>query len=165
MAHHGAWTSTSSTADGPPRPDPAADAPPHRVPEPGPAFGAKQDGTCYSITALDSRTRFPVPPERFYAAGEERAELDLPPGYGYPVRAADRWTMTWMLMNHRARTDRRFIRYRSPDDAPGLTAGRAVLARRAQLPADPVYDVPGGGAAGRRTDVQRPMASPGAGAR
>src|SRR4051812_3321476 len=68
----------------------------------GPAFGAKRDGTCSSITALDSRTRLPGVAERFYAAGEERMEMALPAGYGYRSEAADQWLMTYMLMNHRA---------------------------------------------------------------
>ena len=28
--------------------------------------------------------------ERFYAAGEERAKMSLPPGHGYPVAKDDR---------------------------------------------------------------------------
>ena len=37
----------------------------------------------------------------FYGDGEERATMDLPPGYGYPIRSDDRWAWVWMLMNHR----------------------------------------------------------------
>ena len=38
--------------------------------------------------------------ERFYAEGEERHELSLPRGYGYPNLATDRWGLLYMLMNH-----------------------------------------------------------------
>ena len=121
----------------------------------GPVFGAKQDATCDSILDLDSVTRIPGRLERFYAAGEERATLDLPPGYGYPVRGDDRWTLTWMVMNHRARTDRAFIRYRLTYDtnAAALTPVKPVWLDVRNCRADPVYDVPGGGRPGS-TDVQ-----------
>src|SRR4051794_14819297 len=33
--------------------------------------------------------------DAFYGDGEERARLDLPEGYGYPVGANDRWVMVW----------------------------------------------------------------------
>src|SRR5437764_2131115 len=48
--------------------------------------------------------------DAFYGDGEERAKMDLPAGYGYPVAAGDRWGMVWMLMNHRQRTDSVLIR-------------------------------------------------------
>ena len=38
-----------------------------------------RDATCGGLT------------ERFYAEGEERTQMRLPPGYGYPNRATDRW--------------------------------------------------------------------------
>jgi hypothetical protein len=45
----------------------------------------------------------PEAPRRqaFYGDGEERAKMDLPPGYGYPIAKAERWGFVWMLMNHR----------------------------------------------------------------
>ena len=78
--------------------------------------------------------RCPASAERFYAAGEERAKLRLPQGYGYPIKADDRWGMTWMLMNHRNRADTRLhpvqgdLRHRAAD------AGHALLAGRQELP-------------------------------
>ena len=56
----------------------------------------------------------PEAPRRqaFYGDGEERAKMDLPPGYGYPIAKAERWGFVWMLMNHRNRADRVYIRYR-----------------------------------------------------
>jgi hypothetical protein len=38
-------------------------------------------------------------PERFFAAGNERAPFVLPRGYGYPVAAGDNWTLIADLMN------------------------------------------------------------------
>ncbi len=54
----------------------------------GPAFGSKRDGTCGSFTLLNSRSTVPGMAERFYAAGEERAKMRLPEGYGYKINAA-----------------------------------------------------------------------------
>jgi hypothetical protein len=38
--------------------------------------------------------------ERFFAAGNERTAISLPPGYGYRVRWYDSWNMLVDLMNH-----------------------------------------------------------------
>ena len=61
-----------------------------------------------------------------------------PRGYGYPSRRAqDQWAMTWMMMNHRNKTDTRLhpvhghLRHRAPE------AGHALLARRQELPVRP----------------------------
>jgi len=122
----------------------------------GPTFGSKQDATCDSILSLDSTTMVPARAERFYAAGEERARLELPPGYGYPIAGADRWGLTWMVMNHRATTDRAFIRYRvtyaTGADA-AVTPVKPVWMDAANCRVDPIYDVPGGGRPGS-TDVR-----------
>lgn len=110
----------------------------------GPEFGDKRDGTCNTFTALDSRTELPGIAERFYAAGEERAKLRLPQGYGYPIKADDRWGMTWMLMNHRNRSDRAYIQYKvTTDTAPKTPVTPYWLDVRNCL-TDPVFDVPGG---------------------
>ena len=45
----------------------------------------KRDRTCDTFTGLDSRTQLPAAAERFYAAGEERLEMELPDGYGYKL--------------------------------------------------------------------------------
>jgi hypothetical protein len=94
----------------------------------GATIGSKHDASCNEFTALDSTTTIPALAERFYAAGEERAELSLPEGYGYPVGGEDRWGLTWMVMNHRARTDRAYIRYRITydTDAAALTPVKPV---------------------------------------
>jgi hypothetical protein len=120
----------------------------------GASFGAKHDATCDSITGLDSVSKLPGLAERFYAAGEERAQLALPPGYGYHVGGDDTWVLTWMLMNHRNRTDRAYIQYTiSYDTDPALTPVKPVWMDVRNCRADPVYDVPGGGAPGS-TDRQ-----------
>ena len=49
--------------------------------------------------------------EAFYGTGEEDQRLRLPPGYGYRVRATDRWRMGAMLMSHTARSKRVFLEY------------------------------------------------------
>jgi hypothetical protein len=48
------------------------------------------DWTCSIFTGIDGRTKLPALADRFYAAGEERNVLDLPAGYGYPVKGKDR---------------------------------------------------------------------------
>ena len=110
----------------------------------GEKLGEKRDGTCRSFTGLDSRTALPGLAERFYAAGEERARLRLPPGYGYQIKNKDRWGMTWMLMNHRNRTDEAYIQYRvTYDTAPKQPAKPYWLDVKNCL-SDPVFDIPGG---------------------
>src|SRR4051794_27990459 len=85
----------------------------------------------------------------FYGDGEERAKLDLPPGYGYPVGANDRWAMVWMLMNHRLHADKVLIRYRiSWDTDPSLKPVVPVGFDASHLRQGLVYDVPGGGRPG-----------------
>jgi plastocyanin len=120
----------------------------------GRAFGEKKDGTCDTFLGLDSKTEFPAIAERFYAAGEERAELDLPPGYGYRINAGDRWLMTWMLMNHRKQTDRAFIQYKvTYDTSPDLQPVTPYWLDVRNCRSDPVFDAPGGGRAGSRYET------------
>ncbi len=121
----------------------------------GATLGDKQDASCNEFTMLDSKTTVPAFAERFYAAGEERATLSLPKGYGYPVGGDDRWGVTWMVMNHRAKADRAYIRYRIryDTDAPALTPVKPVWLDVANCRLDPIYDVPGGRPKGS-TDVR-----------
>jgi plastocyanin len=115
----------------------------------GSTFGEKKDATCDTFTALDSVTKIPAIAERFYAAGEERAVMDLPAGHGYKVGKADNWAMIWMLMNHRAKTDTAYIQYKvTVDDDPSLTPVKPVWMDVRDCKSDPVYDVPGGGKPG-----------------
>ncbi len=64
--------------------------------------GDRRDGTCPG-----------VPRQRFYGRGEDDRALSLPAGYGYPLRADDRWRMNGMLMNHRAAPQTVYIEYRA----------------------------------------------------
>jgi hypothetical protein len=131
----------------------------------GTQVGEKQDPTCSRITALDSRTQIPALAERFYAAGEERAELELPPGYGYRSKGADKWLMSYMLMNHRAEADSAYIQYTvTTDDDPGLTPADPYWLDVKNCWSDPVYDVPGGGKPGS-TDVKTMTWTPPTGGR
>jgi plastocyanin len=115
----------------------------------GERFGDKQDATCDRITMFDARTTLPARMERFYAAGEERATLDLPPGYGYPIKPGETWGIVWMFMNHRAASDRAFIRYHvTVDTAPDLVRTTPYWLDAANCNADPVWSVAGGGAPG-----------------
>jgi plastocyanin len=122
----------------------------------GTSFGQKRDQTCgNSFTGWDSRSLLPNAAERFYAAGEERAKMSLPPGHGYPVAKGDSWLMTYMLMNHRAKVDRAHIQYEvTVDSAPGVTPVTPYWLDVENCLVDPVYDVPGGakrGATHRRS--------------
>lgn len=115
----------------------------------GSTLGAKRDATCGAFTNLDSVSQVPALAERFYAAGEERAVMALPAGYGYPLGKRDNWVLTWMLMNHRQRADTAWIQYRVvTDTAAGITPVTPYWLDVENCKADPVYDVPGGGAPG-----------------
>jgi plastocyanin len=122
----------------------------------GPTFGSRRDGTCGSFTLLNSRSTVPGIAERFYAAGEERAKMRLPAGYGYKINAADKWGMTWMLMNHRKVVDTAYIQYRVTYDTAPLTPVKPYWLDIENCKSDPVFDIPGGkkkGATTRRSSV------------
>ena len=104
---------------------------------------------------LNSRSTLPGLAERFYAAGEERAKLRLPDGYGYKINAADKWGMTWMLMNHR-KTDGHGLHPVPGDLRHGAQDTRhAVLAGHRELQGRPGVRHPG-----RQARRARPPATP-----
>jgi plastocyanin len=113
-------------------------------------LGQKHDGTCNAFTAFDSKTTIPALGERFYAAGEERAKMRLPEGYGYPLKADDKWAMTLMLMNHRSRTDTAFVQYKVTYDTEARTPVRPYWLDVRNCAVDPIYNIPGGGERGSR---------------
>jgi len=41
----------------------------------------------------------PELPERFFAVGEEKTNMKLPPGYGYAYKTSDHWLLNYMLHN------------------------------------------------------------------
>ncbi|ADB49542.1 cupredoxin domain-containing protein [Conexibacter woesei] len=111
----------------------------------GNAARPRRDKTCGTFTMWNSRDTLPALAERFYAAGEERAEMHLPPGYGYPVERDDTWLLTWMLMNHRQLPDEAYIQYE-------MTVATGVQLQEVtpywldvvNCMTDPIYNVPGG---------------------
>ena len=86
-------------------------------------------------------------PERFAGAGEERAKLALPPGYGYELNGAgpddDVWAMVYMLMNHRKQVDTAYVEYKLTVDTSGLDPVRPYWLDVENCSADPIYNVPG----------------------
>jgi hypothetical protein len=104
-----------------------------------------RDATCSRYQDYDGRWgSFAV--ERFYGAGEERATLDLPDGYGYPNRGSDHWGLVYMLMNHKPVTRTVYVqytvRYRTGE---ALTPVRPYWFDVRNCRADPIFDVPGTG--------------------
>jgi len=110
---------------------------------------AHHDETCNNYTAFDSRTQYSIAPERFYAAGEERAQMNLPAGYGYKVGQNDPWGMVYMLMNHGPTTDSAFIQYKvTIDTDPAITPVKPYWMDVENCQQDPIYNVPGVGKKG-----------------
>src|SRR5436305_3514276 len=107
----------------------------------------KPNPTCQSFVGFDSRPYpYQVPAEPFYGAGEERNQLVLPSGYGYPIGQKEYWAMVWMFMNHRGVTDHAFIRWTVTWQDPGanLTPVKPYWLDVRNCLADPIFSVPGG---------------------
>lgn len=106
------------------------------------------DSTCKDFLGFDSQSSgYGFAPQRFFAAGEERAKLAMPPGYGYPMAANAYWGMTYMVMNHRNATDNAVIQYKvtyETDPAgQGMEAVTPWWLDVKDCRADPIYNVPG----------------------
>lgn len=129
----------------------------------GAQIGQKHDGTCNTFTSFDSQNKIPALGERFYAAGEERAKLALPPGYGYPMKAADQWGMTLMLMNHRSKSDSAFIQYKVTYETEPQTPVTPYWLDVKNCLADPVYSVPGGAKPGSTSTRSKQWTVPASG--
>ena len=114
---------------------------------------SKGDKTCTGagFSSFDGYPLFgPYAPERFAGAGEERAKLSLPPGYGYELNGAGgdyhNWALVYMLMNHRKQTDTAYIQYKLTVDTSGtLQSARPYWLDVNNCKADPIYNVPGVG--------------------
>ena len=119
-----------------------------------------RDPSCNAITAFDEMTQLPPLAERFYGAGEERAVMQLPKGFGYQVGAEDTWGLTWMLMNHRNVADTAYIKYTVTYETEPVTPVHPVWLDVNNCKADPVYDVPGGGAPGSTHERTSDWTSP-----
>lgn len=105
-----------------------------------------RDSTCNTLLGFDDRPTG-LFGERFYAAGEERAKMALPPGYGYKLGSDDFWGMLYMFMNHRAVSDSAYIQYTyrvaTGEDAEGLKKVDPYWMDVENCRADPIYNVPG----------------------
>jgi hypothetical protein len=79
--------------------------------------------------------------ERFAASGEEKTILQMPPGYGYPVKGLDGWVLNYMLHNQTPVPENVWITY-DIDFVPA----RSTLATKLK-PARPIWmDVQNGSA-------------------
>ncbi len=100
--------------------------------------------------------------ERFYAEGEERMVMALPPGYGYPNAGTDLWGLVYMLMNHHNRPESVSVRYTvSYVTGQPLTAVRPIWMDVHNCQGDPIFTVPGTGGKGstytRSMDFRLPV--------
>ena len=110
--------------------------------------GSKSDNTCPSFTSWDSLSQLPGR-QRFFAAGEERARMILPDGYGYEMNALDTWGVLYMLMNHKPNLDQAYIEYKlTVDTDPSIQDVDPYWLDVANCQADPIYNVPGSGEPG-----------------
>jgi plastocyanin len=122
---------------------------------------AQHDRTCTDFAGFDGRSITNLLPERFYAAGEERAKLAFPPGYGYPTQTNDPWVLAYMVMNHRPSVDTAYIQYKvTVDDDPQLQDVHPYWLDVVNCQADPIYNVPGTGPKGSTHTRSRDFAVP-----
>jgi plastocyanin len=122
----------------------------------------RPDATCDSFLNWDNETTFPGA-ERFFAAGEERAKMVLPPGYGYKLNPSDYWGLLYMVMNHRQPRDEAFIEYEvTVDTDPSLTPVEPYWLDVENCKADPIYNVPGTGGPGSTHSVSEDVTVPSA---
>ena len=126
---------------------------------------ARRDRTCGQISLFDGLSTIQGF-ERFYAAGEERAKLALPPGYGYKTNNTP-WALLYMVMNHRNVVDQAYVQYKvTIETDPGAHGGMKEVHPYwmdvENCQADPQYTVPGTGGPGsthlRTMDVVMPEA-------
>jgi plastocyanin len=89
--------------------------------------------------------------EVFYSTGEEDETLELPTGYGYRLRANDRWRLTAMIMSHALAADEVTIEYTvTVDRNPHLTPVQPFWLRANGCTGHVSYPVAGGGGRGSR---------------
>ncbi len=103
------------------------------------------DTTCSTFTDYDGN-KIPAFAQRFYAEGEERTSIAMPPGFGYPNKGSDRWAMTYMLMNHRNVTDSVYVQYTIRYvTGENLTAVKPIWLDVRNCESDPIFNVRGDG--------------------
>jgi len=106
----------------------------------------RQDSTCQGqgYTGFDGRKDFgsTFAPQRFYAAGEERAKVSMPPGYGYPTNHGDGWAVVAMVMNHRSTVDHAMIHYEVTVDTAPMQDVKPYWFDVRDCRADPIYNIP-----------------------
>jgi plastocyanin len=131
----------------------------------GSYVGEKQDPACPGgFRMFDSESYLPLKGYRFYGIGEERHELSLPDGYGYPTKTTDRWAMTYMLMNHRKVSEKVYVELRmTVEEQRRLQPVIPVWMDVGGCNLDPVFDVPGGGGKGSTFSRDTTWTAPSAG--
>ena len=75
---------------------------------------ASTSSTCTTASGSTSARHGRRParlPERFFAAGEEKTIFQLPQGYGYAYKAADKWLINYMIHNLTPTPDQVWITY------------------------------------------------------
>jgi plastocyanin len=88
-------------------------------------------GVWLNLSAHDATS--PGLPERFFAVGEEKTRMELPPGYGYPYKTTDRWLLNYMIHNLYPKPNQVWVTY-DIDFIPATSA-----AAKSIKPARPVW--------------------------
>jgi plastocyanin len=83
--------------------------------------------------------------ERFWGTSEELRALTLPPGYGYPTAAADKWRAILMVMHHRAGEREFYLEYRVTVDPRPTIPVKPYWLSIVPCSPDPQWTVPGDG--------------------
>ena len=105
-----------------------------------------------NLSAADATD--PGLPERFFAVGEEKTNLELPPGYGYAYKASDHWLLDYMLHNLTPKHMQVWISYdidfipATSAAAKGIQAARPIWMDVQNGETYPVFNVPKGGGHG-----------------
>jgi plastocyanin len=127
----------------------------------GRRIGERRNPTCDRITLFDGVSQVPGLSEPVTGQAEEQIPSRLPPGYGYPINAGDQWVLSWMVMNHSARSDSVFIEYTARVvTGEQLTPAYPVWLDVAGCSMDPIFDVPGSGGRGSTYSRSRSIPAP-----
>ena len=83
-------------------------------------------GVWLNLAAPDATS--PRLPERFFAAGEEKTRMLLPPGYGYAYKTTDHWLLNYMLHNQLSKPDKVWVTYDVDFIPASSSAARSIKA-------------------------------------